>query len=147
MTSMRSQSDRQLTVAMIVYPIQTRLLYVMTKIEVKRVYDDPAGTYDGFRIYIDRLWPRGESKEKFHYDLWDKDIAPSTELRKWFHEDPDGRWDDFKARYNKELEMSASADELLCKIKGLSLVTLLYSSRDHEHNNAQVLADYLRSKL
>ena len=120
----------------------------MTRIEVKRVYDDAAGTNnDGYRVFVDRLWPRGESKEKFHYDLWEKDVAPSTELREWFHEDPEGRWDEFKARYLEELKVSPSADELLNKIKEMPLVTLLYSSRDHEHNNAQVLADYLRGKL
>lgn len=77
----------------------------MTQYQLKRAYE-PASLEDGFRVYIDRLWPRGLSHETFHYDLWDKDIAPSTELREWFHADPDNRWSEFETRYSKELETS-----------------------------------------
>lgn len=121
----------------------------MTQIEIKRVYDDPAGTpsEDGFRVYADRLWPRGESKERFHYDLWAKDVAPSTELREWFHADPDGRWDEFRRRYLAELAANPAAVKLAETLKGRPLVTLLYSSRDGEHNNEVVLAEYLRQKI
>lgn len=77
----------------------------MTQYQLKRAYE-PASPEDGFRVYIDRLWPRGLSHETFHYDLWDKDIAPSTELREWFHADPDNRWSEFETRYSKELETS-----------------------------------------
>ncbi len=68
------------------------------EIKLKRVYD-PVSPADGFRVYVDRLWPRGLSHETFHYDLWDKDIAPSDGLRKWFHADPEGRWQEFERRY------------------------------------------------
>lgn len=121
----------------------------MTQIQVKRVYEDPAGDVaaDGYRIYADRLWPRGESKEKFHYDLWAKDIAPSTDLRKWFHENPENRWSEFEKRYADELAANPATDKLIETISGKRLVTLLYSSHDSEHNNAVVLAGYLKNKL
>lgn len=111
-------------------------------IQLKRAYD-PATPGDGYRVYIDRLWPRGLSHETFHYDSWDKSIAPSTELREWFHQDPDGRWEEFKRRYKAELlanpAFSAFKEEIADKPK----VTLLYSSHDHEHNNAVIVADAL----
>lgn len=76
----------------------------MTDIKLQRVYTNPSGSYDdGWRIYVDRLWPRGESKAKFHYDYWAKDIAPSAELREWFHADPQNRWPDFARKYMSEL--------------------------------------------
>lgn len=121
----------------------------MTDIQVKRVYADPDGDAadDGFRIYVDRLWPRGESKEKFHYDLWVKDVAPSTELREWFHADPEGRWDEFARRYDAELDTNGSMGPLLDEVRRHKLVTLLFSSRDETHNNAIILAGYLRRHL
>ncbi|MDE6527857.1 MAG: DUF488 family protein, partial [Muribaculaceae bacterium] len=80
------------------------------KIRTERVYDDPVGTRDdGYRVFVDRLWPRGESKERFHYDLWAKEVAPSAELREWFHADPQGRWEEFHDRYLQELRHSAAA--------------------------------------
>ncbi len=72
------------------------------KILIKRAYE-PASSNDGFRIYVDRLWPRGLSHETFHYDLWDKEVAPSTELRQWFHENPTSEWSEFETRYKNEL--------------------------------------------
>ena len=119
------------------------------RIQVKRVYTDPDGSpaTDGFRIFVDSLWPRGESKEKFHYDLWAKDIAPSDELRHWFHQDPDNRWNEFKERYIAELNANPAIPALIEKINQEKLVTLLYSSHDTEHNNAVILADYLSTKF
>ena len=117
----------------------------MTKIQIKRVYDDPAADPgDGYRIFVDRLWPRGESKENFHYDLWAKDISPSTELREWYHADEAHRWDEFQTRYMDELEASPAAKTLKQEIARYPVVTLLYSSRDTVHNNAVVLARFLQ---
>lgn len=110
----------------------------------ERVYADPSGT-KGFRVFVDRLWPRGESKEKFHYDLWAKDVAPSTELREWLHADPDTRWPEFVKRYTAELDANPAAASLAAEVARHPDVTLLYGSRDTEHNNALVLADWLRA--
>ena len=107
-------------------------------IQLKRAYD-PASSDDGYRVYIDRLWPRGLSHETFHYDSWDKQIAPSTELREWFHQDPDGRWEQFAQRYHSELLANPAFQALKSEIVDKPKVTLLYSSRDHEHNNAVVV--------
>lgn len=115
------------------------------KINVKRVYDDASGVEaDGFRVFVDRLWPRGESKEKFHYDLWARDVAPSTSLRQWFHADPDDRWPEFERRYMAELQQSDAASALARQLASHPVVTLLYSARDETRNNAVVLARYLR---
>lgn len=114
-------------------------------IDIKRAYD-PASPDDGYRIYIDRLWPRGLSHETFHYDWWDKDIAPSTELREWFHADPNTRWEEFKARYTAELSNNPAMTGLRNEIDGRQKITLLYSSKDEAHNNAVVVAEVL-SKL
>ncbi len=118
----------------------------MTHIQIKRVYEAPEATPgDGYRIFVDRLWPRGESKEKFHYDLWAKDISPSTELREWYHADEANRWDEFVTRYIKELEDSSAANALKKEIAKYPMVTLLYASRDTVHNNAVVLERFLQS--
>lgn len=114
----------------------------MAKIELKRAYD-PASPADGYRVYVDRLWPRGLSHETFHYDEWDKEIAPSTELREWFHADPDGRWEEFEKRYGAELAANPAFAALKESIAGEEKVTLLYSSHDREHNNAVVVAALL----
>lgn len=115
----------------------------MGKIQIKRAYQ-PASLDDGFRIYIDRLWPRGLSHETFHYDLWDKDIAPSTELREWFHQDPDNRWDAFEEKYRQELLSNNAFQQLKEYIKSKPVVTLLYSSHDEVHNNAVVVLGLLK---
>lgn len=119
----------------------------MPTIQLKRAYSDVAGTeqVDGYRVYVDRLWPRGESKEKFNYNLWAKDVAPSAPLREWFHSDPEKNWPEFKERYLTELRENPQAKNLAELLRGHALVTLLYSSRDEARNNAVVLADYLRS--
>lgn len=114
----------------------------MTDFKIKRAYE-PASPSDGFRIYVDRLWPRGLSHETFHYDLWDKDIAPSTELRQWFHADPENRWPEFEKRYAAELHTNQAFESLRRLIADKSTVTLLYSSHDPSHNNATVLAHVL----
>lgn len=112
------------------------------EVSIKRAYE-PASASDGYRVYVDRLWPRGLSHETFHYDLWDKDIAPSTELREWFHSSPDNLWDDFAARYRAELKDNPALAALLQTIADKPRVTLLYSSHDREHNNAVVLEEVL----
>lgn len=111
-------------------------------INLKRAYE-PAEADDGYRIYIDRLWPRGLSHETFHYDLWDKEIAPSTELREWFHADPDGRWTAFEKKYEAELEENPAFASMRAAVAGKSRVTLLYSSHDEAHNNAVVVREML----
>jgi uncharacterized protein YeaO (DUF488 family) len=107
-------------------------------IRIKRIYEEVAGK-DGFRILVDRLWPRGIKKETAEIDLWLKEVAPSNELRKWFSHDP-GKWEEFKKKYAKEL---LAKRELLKKIRRIEkekgTVTLLYSARDVEHNNAVAL--------
>lgn len=111
----------------------------------KRIYDTSAAD-DGYRILIDRLWPRGISKEKAKIDLWLKEIAPSTELRKWFDHDPK-KWDEFQKKYTDELD---SKKELLKQIKDLEKehqkVTLLFAAKDAEHANIDVLLDLLKKK-
>ena len=116
----------------------------MKKIQIKRAYE-PADPDDGFRVYIDRLWPRGLSHETFHYDLWDKDIAPSTELREWFHQDPENRWPEFESKYRAELEANPAFGQLKAYIATKPVVTLLYSSHDEQHNNAIVVLKALES--
>ena len=117
----------------------------MTHYQIKRAYD-PADPTDGFRVYIDRLWPQGLSHATFHYDLWDKDIAPSTELRQWFHADPDGRWDEFATRYTSELKAMPAFAALKQLLATKPAVTLLYSSHDRTHNNAIVALNLLTAK-
>lgn len=114
-------------------------------IQIKRVYDQPEKS-DGFRMLVDRLWPRGLSKEKAKIDLWLKEIAPSTELRKWFGHDP-AKWPEFQIRYKKELNEKKT---LMIQLKEAEqehgTVTLVYGAKDEEHNDAVVLADVLRNE-
>ena len=117
----------------------------MTQYKLKRAYE-PESEDDGFRVYIDRLWPRGLSHETFHYDLWDKDIAPSTELREWFHADPEVRWNEFEKKYTAELKQMPAFEKLKNFLDTKPVVTLLYSSHDQEHNNAIVVYDLLSGK-
>jgi len=106
-------------------------------VKVKRVYERPAKD-DGSRILVDRLWPRGLSKEKADVDLWLKDIAPSTELRKWFGHDPE-KWKSFRGRYETELKSKDELVEMLKAKAGKGTITLLYAARDEKHNEALVL--------
>ena len=106
-------------------------------LRLKRAYE-PAGPDDGARILVDRLWPRGVSKAKAALDEWIKDVAPSTELRKWFSHDP-ARWAEFQRRYRAELR---GQSETLARIRDLArehVVTLVYSAHDEQHNDAVVL--------
>ncbi len=115
----------------------------MLEIKIKRIYD-PFSSSDGFRILVDKLWPRGVRKEDAHIDLWEKDLAPSTELREWFHEDPEHRWDEFVERYEKELKNSTVILDFVNIIRCKGVVTLLFASKDLEKNNAIVLNKYLQ---
>ena len=109
-------------------------------LKIKRIYE-PAEKEDGFRILVDRLWPRGLNKEKAAVDLWLKDIAPSTELRKWFAHDPE-KWKEFQKKYLKELKENKEAVDTLKAYLKKGNVTLLYAAKDEAHNEAQVLKDY-----
>lgn len=111
------------------------------RVAIKRVYE-PASDGDGFRILVDRLWPRGLSKEKAHVDLWLKEIAPSTELRKWFGHDPE-KWAEFQRRYRVELGSNEAAVRALIEAIGKGPATLLFGARDQEHNEAIVIRDLL----
>ncbi|MER5174155.1 MAG: DUF488 family protein [Candidatus Nitrosocosmicus sp.] len=116
-------------------------------IRIGRIYDNPIGDNSkSFRILIDRLWSRGLSKDKVKIDLWLKDIAPSTLLRKWFSHD-EKKWDEFKYRYFKELEENGkSINKILNKaIEGS--ITLLYGAKDEKFNNAVALKEYLEQKI
>lgn len=112
------------------------------EIHLKRIYE-PGNRDDGFRIFVDRLWPRGLKKSEAGVDLWIRDIAPTTELRKWFNHDPQ-RWTEFVADYNFQLRKNEKvAAELIDLIKIHKKVSLLYAAKDEEHNNALVLKRYL----
>jgi uncharacterized protein YeaO (DUF488 family) len=116
----------------------------LLRIEIKRVYEEPDRA-DGARILVDRLWPRGLSKERARVDLWLKDIAPSTELRKWFSHDPN-KWTEFQGRYCQELKMKADLLDDLKKKVSKGRVTLLYAAKDEVHNEAVVLKSLLQTK-
>lgn len=118
----------------------------MTQFKLKRAYQ-PEEPTDGFRVYIDRLWPQGLSHETFHYSLWDKDIAPSTPLREWFHADPQNRWEEFQEKYKEELKSNPSFESLTKLLYTKPVVTLLYSSKNEEHNNAVVVYNLLTKNL
>jgi uncharacterized protein YeaO (DUF488 family) len=114
-------------------------------IRIKRVYEPYTGT-DGYRILIDRLWPRGISKENGHIDKWLKEVAPSTDLRKWFNHEPE-KWPQFCAKYKAEVKGSTALDELLTDIHDHKTVTLLYGARDERHNQAIALERIIRERL
>jgi uncharacterized protein YeaO (DUF488 family) len=111
------------------------------KLRLKRVYEEPSEE-DGTRVLVDRLWPRGLTKERAHVDLWFKEIAPSTELREWFAHDP-VKWPEFKARYKAELKHNSALLTLLKEAVTRGPTTLLYGARDTEHNEAVVLQELL----
>jgi uncharacterized protein YeaO (DUF488 family) len=111
--------------------------------KIKRVYELP-DKEDGVRILVDRLWPRGLTKAKASVDLWLKDVAPSTELRKWFGHDP-AKWTEFKTRYRAELRENDEQVKLLKGEIAKGMVTLVYGARDEEHNEAVVLQEFLSS--
>ena len=111
------------------------------KVQVKRVYES-AEPGDGFRVLVDRLWPRGLSKESAKIDLWVKHLAHSTELRRWFHSDV-GSWGEFKRRYNRELSANEEAADDLRKQLGRKKTTFLFAVKDSEHNHAILLKAFL----
>ena len=111
------------------------------KIKIKRAYDE-AKKEDGKRILVDRLWPRGLTKAEAQVNLWLKDIAPSTTLRKWFGHQP-SKWEEFKKRYSAELERNTEQISLLERELRAGKVTLVYGAKDQEHNGAIVLKEFL----
>ena len=114
-------------------------------IAIKRIYE-PATAGDGYRVLVDRLWPRGVSKATAAVDLWLRDVAPSTALRTWFHHDPD-KWMEFRVRYLAELRRNGGALAPLVTKARQGRVTLVYSARDEQHNQAVVLKSYLAPRL
>lgn len=112
--------------------------------KIKRAYEDPASD-DGVRILVDRIWPRGVSKAAARIDQWRKEIAPSTALRKWFGHDPE-RWAEFKRRYFAELEKRRESLDDVRALAKRKKVTLIFSAKDTEHNQAVALREYLKSR-
>lgn len=114
------------------------------KVALKRAYE-PAASDDGQRVLVDRLWPRGVSKDKAAIDLWLKEIAPSTGLRQWFGHDP-ARWEEFQRRYRAELDANTEIVAQLTQAIRAGKTTLIYGAKDEAHNDAVVLAAYLEGK-
>ncbi len=112
-------------------------------VALKRAYDEPAPS-DGTRVLVERLWPRGISKERAHIDMWLKDVAPSTELRKWFNHDPQ-KFQEFRRRYETELKAKAAQEALtsLLEIAKHGQLTLVFAARDSDLSNAAILRDIL----
>jgi uncharacterized protein YeaO (DUF488 family) len=116
-------------------------------INVERIYNNPKGNADSFRILIDRLWPRGLSKDQVEIDMWQKDVAPSDSLRKWFAHD-EKKWHQFKSKYFKELEKKSEAvNTVIKRLKETGSITLLYGSKEEKFNNASALKEYLEKKI
>jgi uncharacterized protein YeaO (DUF488 family) len=116
-------------------------------VRLQRAYDEP-GPDDGRRVLVDRVWPRGRTKEHLRLDAWERDLGPSTKLRQWFGHDPE-RWQEFQARYRVELARPDAAqllDELAAAARH-GRVTLVYGARDREHNQARVIADEIERRL
>jgi uncharacterized protein YeaO (DUF488 family) len=114
-----------------------------TTIRINRAYDEP-GEQDGYRVLVDRLWPRGVKKEILAIDEWCKIVAPSTDLRKWFGHDP-SRFDEFRAIYITELESFDEPQKLLDRAGNHTVITLIYAAKDPEINHARVLQEYLQN--
>ena len=108
---------------------------------VKRIYDPPSEN-DGYRVLVDRIWPRGLRKDEAKIDLWLKDIAPSTALRQWFNHDP-SKWREFRTRYFRELKQHEDQVNRLKDLSKTKRLTLLYAAKDTENNNAAALKEYL----
>jgi len=113
-------------------------------IKLKRAYE-PVSPSDGRRFLVERLWPRGLSKEKLLLDAWLKEVGPSTQLRKWFSHDPE-KWRQFRARYFRELDSRPASWRPIVSAVRRGTVTLVYSAHDEEHNNAVALQEYLQAK-
>lgn len=114
-------------------------------ISLKRVYEKP-GLKDGKRILVERLWPRGLKKDEAKIDEWLREVAPSTELRKWFGHDP-AKWDEFKERYWKELDKKKDIISKLAKERLENKVTFVFAAKDQQHNNAVALKEYIENQL
>jgi uncharacterized protein YeaO (DUF488 family) len=114
-------------------------------LKLKRAYE-PASRTDGTRILVERLWPRGLSKSMLPLDGWLKEVGPSTELRRWFSHDPD-KWSRFRTRYFRELDSRSDTWRPIVSAARRGMVTLVYSSRDTQHNNAVALKEYLQPKI
>ncbi|SDK51198.1 Uncharacterized conserved protein YeaO, DUF488 family [Pedobacter sp. ok626] len=114
-------------------------------IKIKRVYE-PISKDDGFRILVDRLWPRGLKKEDAHIQLWLKEVSPSTELRKWFDHQPQ-KWEVFKKNYLEELATNKATKELLNVHETKPTITLLYAAHDQQYNHALVLLEFLKREM
>ena len=118
-----------------------------SNVRLRRAYEDPASD-DGHRVLVDRVWPRGRTKDELRLDEWARDLGPSTRLRKWFGHDP-ARWPEFQTRYHAELaapDQARTLDGLAAKAR-LGPLTLVYGARDREHNQAQVIADEIARRL
>lgn len=120
-------------------------LITMTAIRIKRVYE-PVEKKDGFRILVDRLWPRGIKKDALHAEAWIKEAAPSAELRKWFNHEPE-KWASFSTKYENELKKNEAVAELLQYARKHATLTLLYAAKDEMHNQAVVLKRFLEAEL
>lgn len=118
----------------------------MVTVKIKRIYE-PLADDDGYRILVDRLWPRGVKKETADIDLWMKEVTPSTELRTWFGHDPQ-KWAEFSRKYRTELkEEKASVEKLVALAKKYKTVSLLYAAKDQQHTHALVLQRFIKSLL
>lgn len=115
------------------------------KVNIKRVYEKPCKE-DGIRILVDRLWPRGLTKAKTDIDLWLKEVAPSTELRKWFGHDPH-KWKEFQRRYHQEFKKNKAQIAVLKEQAKKGVITLVYGAKDEEHNAALVLKEWLVNRF
>lgn len=118
----------------------------MAHIDIKRAYELPSDS-DGYRVLVDRLWPRGIKKEDLRMDYWAKDISPSNELRQWYHEDMDGRHAGFVERYTRELDENPATPEFVRLVGSKKQVTLLYAAKGSQSNQAVVLKEYLENRL
>jgi uncharacterized protein YeaO (DUF488 family) len=118
-----------------------------SNVRLQRAYDEP-GPDDGRRVLVDRVWPRGRTKEHLRLDAWERDLGPSTKLRQWFGHDPE-RWLEFQARYHRELAQPGQARTLdeLASAARVGPLTLVYGARDREHNQAQVIAEEIEGRL
>lgn len=110
-------------------------------ITLKRIYDT-TNPEDDYRVLVDQLWPRGISKENAHINEWNKDLAPSTELRKWFNHDPN-KWEEFSQKYSNELNHNNSTKEFLTRLKKQEKITLVFAEKDIEHCHPIILKNYL----
>ena len=117
----------------------------MGQVDIKRVYEQ-AADQDGVRILVDRLWPRGVSKERAALSGWLKDVAPSPDLRRWWHHDPE-RFEDFARRYRTELDENPALEDLLSIVREHDRTTLVYAAKDPAVNHALILSDYIRQAL